>query len=189
MANVDAAFGFRPVRHYFGGLVRANRYEIATSYGTSLFTGDPVKSTGTTKQIEIAATSSPMLGIFAGCRYTNSAGDLIYSRYWPASTVLKSGTVCDAYVYDDPFILFEAQMSGSLAVTDIAQTADFVAGTGDTATGISRYEVNSTGIGTAEGFVIVDYVRDGVNAIGTTNTKVLVMFSEHEFRPAAIVGV
>ena len=33
MANVDAAFGLRPVRHLTGGQIRANEYKIAS--GTS----------------------------------------------------------------------------------------------------------------------------------------------------------
>jgi hypothetical protein len=42
MANKDAAFGFRPVRHLTGGLIRTNEYKIAANYGTSIFQGTPV---------------------------------------------------------------------------------------------------------------------------------------------------
>lgn len=188
MANVDAPFGFRPVRHYFGGLIRANRYQIASEYNTSLFTGDPVKGTGTTKQIEIAVTSTNATGVFAGCRYVTPAGDIVYSRYWPASFAVKSGTVVDAYVWDDPFILFEVQADGAVAAADIGTTADFVSGTGNTMTGTSAYELESSGIGSDAGLKIVDYVRDGVNELGT-NTRVLVLWNEHEHNTGTLTAV
>ena len=45
MANKDAAFGGRPVRHLTGGTIRANEYKIVKEYAANVFTGD---STGYT---------------------------------------------------------------------------------------------------------------------------------------------
>ena len=42
MANKDAAFGFRPVRHLTGGEIRSNEYTIAANYGTDIFQGQCV---------------------------------------------------------------------------------------------------------------------------------------------------
>ena len=44
MANKDAAFGFRPVRHLTGGDIQANEYTIAANYGTDIFHGQVCKS-------------------------------------------------------------------------------------------------------------------------------------------------
>ena len=43
MANVDAAFGARPVRHLTGGQIRTNEYKIASGTSSNIFTGDFVK--------------------------------------------------------------------------------------------------------------------------------------------------
>jgi len=132
MANPNAPFGLRPVKHLFGGVVRPNEYNIADQYGTALYLGDPVVATGTGKNIGIASagTSNKLTGVFAGCEYQNSLGDTIWSEYWPASTVTLSGSTIKAFVYDDPFILFEIQFD-TLAAADVRALANLVSGTGD----------------------------------------------------------
>jgi len=43
MANQDAAFGFKPVRHMSGN-IQTEEYAIANNYGTSIFTGQVVEA-------------------------------------------------------------------------------------------------------------------------------------------------
>ena len=188
MANVDAAFGFRPVRHMFGGVVRPSEYRIAGEYGTALYRGDPVKSVGTGRTVEIAVTSTNALGIFDGCQYVNAQGEIVFSPYWPASQTIKAGSEVRAFVYDDPNILFEVQADGLVAAADIGHTADWASGTGSALTGQSKYELESAGIASDAGLKIVDIVRDGVNAFGA-NARVLVLINEHEHRPGTFTGV
>jgi hypothetical protein len=40
MANVDAAFGFVPIRHMSGNAPRTNKYTIATGLAENIFKGD-----------------------------------------------------------------------------------------------------------------------------------------------------
>jgi len=40
MANVDAAFGFVPIRHMSGNAPRTNKYTIASGLAENIFTGD-----------------------------------------------------------------------------------------------------------------------------------------------------
>ena len=40
MANVDAAFGFVPIRHMSGNAPRANKYTITSGLAENIFTGD-----------------------------------------------------------------------------------------------------------------------------------------------------
>jgi len=49
MANTDAPFGLRPIRHRNGAPYNGafNHYYVASSYATALFVGDPVVKTGT----------------------------------------------------------------------------------------------------------------------------------------------
>ena len=114
MANKDAAFGFRPVRHLTGGLIRTNEYKIAANYGTSIFQGTPVLAV-TAGGIEIAddssGTPSVILGIFGGCFYTDpTTSKPTFSNYYPAST---NASDIVAQVYDDPRIVFEVQHDGT----------------------------------------------------------------------------
>ena len=75
MANVDAAFGARPVRHLTGGQIRTNEYKIASGTSSNIFTGDFVKLLAT-GYIDVAAAGNRILGVFAGCQYTASDGEV-----------------------------------------------------------------------------------------------------------------
>ena len=93
MANTDAAFGAKPVRHLTGGTIRANEWKIIGD-GTSssnIFTGDFVKL-GATGYIDVAAAGNRILGVFAGCSYTNSSGEQVFSKYYPASTTTQNSS-------------------------------------------------------------------------------------------------
>ena len=66
MANVDAAFGFRPTRSLVGGQIRTEEYTIAANYNTAIYTGQVVEAV-TAGGIEAAAAGDVQaLGIFGG---------------------------------------------------------------------------------------------------------------------------
>lgn len=140
MTNPNAPFGLRVSRHKKGGVVRLSEYSIASAYGTSLFCGDPVVCTGTGTNIGIAsaAASAKITGVFAGCEYVNSLGDTVWSKYWPAATVPKTGTTVKAYVIDDPDVLFQVQFD-TLSAANVRAFANLVAGAGNTQTGQSGW--------------------------------------------------
>ena len=75
MANSDLHFGFKPVKHAFGGVIRTSPYKIDSSYGTSIFTGDMVVLTSGFLAIGAHDSSVP-LGVFAGCQYTAADGSV-----------------------------------------------------------------------------------------------------------------
>lgn len=180
MANVDAAFGAKPVRHLTGGTVRANEWKIigdGTS-STAIFTGDFVKllSTG---YIDAAAAGNRILGVFAGCNYTNSSGEQVFSKYYPASTTTQNSGDITALVYDDPNIVWAVQSSGSADFADIGNLANHVAGAGSTTTGSSAHEIDgTTGTGTA-GLRILGLYNEPKNAYGTNGVLEAVIW-EHE---------
>lgn len=140
MANPNAPFGLRPLRHLFGGVVRPNEYTIADQYGTALYIGDPVVAVGTGRNIGIATagTSSKITGVFNGCRYVNSLGDTIWSEVWPAAQVTNTQYPVIAEVFDDPFILYEV-MFDTLAAADVRAFANLVSGAGVAATRLSGW--------------------------------------------------
>lgn len=148
MANgTNTPFGLRVVSSISGGnwTEKTNTYNIfasadgATTYGTSLFTGDPVilnpaAATSLTIAPTIAAypidtavvadNVTPVLGIFVGCEYqstSNNQGNLVQSAYWPADTAVIAGTEIKAYIIDDPDIICEIQVSTATNVVDDAK--------------------------------------------------------------------
>lgn len=177
MANTNAPFGLRPVRHLSGGEIRASEYSIASAYDTSTFTGDVVEMTGTGKNIEqAAADNADNIGVFAGCRYVDSSGKQKFSRYWPADTV---ATEIVAFVYDDPNLVFEVQ-GDSVAAADVGTLVDWVVGTGSTANGNSALYAEVTGntATTNQALRILGLATTVGNDYGAY-AKVEVVFAEH----------
>ena len=149
MANVDAAFGMKPVRHLTGGQIRANEYKIASGTSSNIFTGDCVKLLAT-GYIDVAAAGNRILGVFAGAQYTATDGEVKFVKYFPTGTTTQASGDVTAYIYDDPNIVYAVQSAGSADFADIGNNADIVAGSGDTLTGQSRFEISgTTGTGTA----------------------------------------
>jgi hypothetical protein len=128
MANKDAAFGFRPVRHLTGGEIRANEYTIAANYGTDIFQGQCVIAV-TAGGIEAAAAGNVILGVFGG-----NASDIV------------------ALVYDDPRIVFEVQHDGTGTAAMNFAGFDFTGTAGSSATGRSTQELDTTTAGTSGQF-------------------------------------
>jgi len=67
MANIDQAFGLRPIAKVGsapGGTTGTTKYSI-TSGASALFTGDPVKPKAD-GSIEVATAGDPIRGIFLG---------------------------------------------------------------------------------------------------------------------------
>jgi hypothetical protein len=182
MANRDAPRGFWPVRHMHGGVIRANEYQIASGLSSSIYTGDPVKtSPGTNKRIDVGAAGNAFVGVFAGVQYMNAQGEVIFSRYWPGSTVLATGSIARAFVYDDPDILFGIQFDGNFTATMVGQLVDInFDQTGVAATGVSGCEADSGSVaGSGEPLRIVELLSNIGNAYGNF-ADIGVLINTHE---------
>ena len=193
MSAVSAPFGFIVAKHP-SGQTRANEYTIASGYAVNLFTGDPVKLLtngsvvlGTSDGTRTGTVADvALLGIFAGCVYTDANGKPNWSPYWPAST---TATDIKAYVYDDPENVYTVQAGGSIAAAAIGDQADFAnfaAPGGSTATGRSSANLSSTLIGAGDQaqFRIVAFDKSVDNAPGDAYTKVQVQIAQHQYRAA-----
>ena len=79
MANKDAPFGFKLVGK-LGSSVQNNgttEYEIASGATGSIFSGDPVRMTAAgTILVCDAAGEQPILGIFRGCKFVDTDGQV-----------------------------------------------------------------------------------------------------------------
>jgi hypothetical protein len=175
MPNVDAAFGFVPIRHMSGNAPRTNKYTIASELAENIFKGDLVIVIAAGTLTPHTATETNNIGVFDGCSYTASDGSYVYSEYWPTGT---TATNIIAYVYDDPYTVFKVQSAGTTAQTNIGNCADVVAGAGSTITGQSGFEISGTmaaGIATCK---ILALHETPDNAFGA-NAVMEVTINEH----------
>lgn len=153
MANLDAPNGFTPVRHQKGGTVRYDGgYTITSALASDIFLGDVVTLLGNGKDIDVAAAGDPVLGVFAGCQYTDAAGDVKWAKQWVSGTATLGGVDAEAFVYTDPNIVFAAQAT-TIAEADVGLAADILAGAGNAATGISGFEINGGAYGATGQFL------------------------------------
>jgi len=200
--TLDAPYGLRPV-NLLGGQVFAGstrQMAIGSSHGTAIFFGDIVSlsASGTVWGTAAISTDSPVqvAGIFMGCSYVNSAGQRIYSQYYPASTAgaVDSANAIWAYVADDPDLVMRvAVVSGTTTISGkdraglVGGTAALVNNIGSTITGDSKLAIlSTTGTATTLPLKVIDVVPDTVNASGSF-TEVLVTWTAgvHMYRGAA----
>jgi len=193
MPNVNAARGLKAVRHFTGGIVRESRYEIASALASLIYQGSAVKAVGTNKRIDVAAAGDRLIGVFQQVSYQDATGDTFFRRYWPTGQTLKTGTVAEALVLDDPFIIFNIQVSGvaGLAAGDPGAFADLVIGTGSTQTGesgdmVDQATITST-VATGGQLFIVQLSDVQSNAYGQY-AKADVRINEHQLLSSTTAG-
>lgn len=147
MSATSAPFGFRPSFHN-SGQIRPKAYTIASTYAANIFNGDPVKlvdagtiQLGTSDGTRTGTVDGiSLLGIFAGCEYSDATGKPTVSNFWPTGTTATNIT---AYVYDDPETLFDVEYpnpsAGTTVQTAVGEECDWTATApgGSTATGLS----------------------------------------------------
>ena len=181
MANVDAAFGFVPVRTMSGFAPRANKYTIASGLAENIFTGDLCIIDANGQVTPHTATEVNNIGVFGGVSYTASDGSYVYSQYWPTGT---TATDIIAYIYDDPYTVFKVQSAGTPAQTNIGNCADVVAGAGSTTTGISGFEISGTMANSAATAKIIALYDAPENCFGA-NAVMEVLINEHLLKDSA----
>ena len=144
MANINAPSGFTAVKHSAGGTpVRVNNgatYAIAGGLASNIYRGSLVKPTGTGTNIDVvAAGANPSIGTFHGVSYIDANGDTQFRARWLSGQTVQTGSTPEATVFDDPDLLFDAQVSGAagLVATNIGNTANVVIAAGSALTGQS----------------------------------------------------
>ena len=201
MANQDAPFGFRAV----GGMGSSyetqgtSKYQITDNYSSSIFQGDVVMTgdagndaEGTTTvagYIAPAAAGDPNnVGIFNGCFYNDPTTQKpTWKNYYPTDTNITTGKI-DAFVYDNPQQLFEAQTSGTFTQSDAGNLGDmgtYVAGS--TINGHSKEELTDTSISNTATFRIIRLSEDPSNSdTSSANSNWIVRFNESIYYDRAV---
>ena len=148
MANINVAFGFKPVgKHGSSPATQGTSQYFIASDASAIFQGSPVKAELTGGTIQIASATGngdQLVGVFAGCEFVDATtGKLRFSNTWPGSGSANTNFDIKGFVYDDPAQRFIIASDGTntdraTAKADIFKTADIASGTsGNTTTGIS----------------------------------------------------
>lgn len=191
MATSSAPNGFQPAYHRSGGTLRPQFYKDAIVSGATgdLFRGTPVYFDASGNVTQCTATTV-VAGVFAGCEFTDSAGQRRLHKYWPASQTATGGI--HAWIWSDPNIVFEVQATGSIAQTAVNDQANVASATaGNTSSGLSNCMISTTLVGASgsDQFQIIDRSQKEDNAWGDSFTRVLVIINEHQFRASRTVAV
>ena len=181
MANNDKAFGLRPLGNLSGtGAQKQYGYEIADNQAGAIFQGDLVTlKDGYILQFNPAAHTAAV-GVFNGCFYNDPTTQKpTFINYYPGSINITQGKIV-ADVLDDPSQMFILQNDGTSAVTDYGKNADIVIGTGNTVTGLSANELDTSTIATtaALNLKIIGLWDVPNNEVGA-NAVVVVKINEH----------
>jgi hypothetical protein len=160
MSTVFQPFGMKPAYHP-SGLDRSvpfagtNSYVIGTSgysapyslsTGQSFFQYQPVGITSS-GQLTIAATSaatSPVYGVFDGVEYTTAEGRRTLGKSISKASLDAANSIV-FWIFQDPALVYEAQVQGSATAASIGQQYNFSAATGYTTA--DGYTIGTGGAG------------------------------------------
>ena len=189
MATTASPYGLKAVNH-IGGTPYAGSTRllpIASGYGTNIYNGSVVAivAAGTVEIVtdlgnNADAFPAGVIGVFVGCTYTDpNLGTVVFRQNWPTGTVADDA---QAYIVDDPDVIFMAQADGAVTQADLGQNTNFAAvqatDTGDTTTGNSNSAVSSTTAATNTiAFRIVDFVDSPTSTVGDAFTDLLIKFN------------
>jgi len=193
MALVASPYGLKPVNELGGlpyaGSTRSYKIDPAGT-AANIYNGSPVyvnaagylavaTATGadaTTNGLPVGTANTGIVGVFVGCSYINAQGQVIYAQYYPTGTT----GVVNAYVVDDPQVVFQVQSAGSVTQAAIGSNVFFSTGavaTGNTITGNSTASVvaGSSQVATSAAFRVVGFVdMQGFSVVGDAYTDILV---------------
>mgnify|MGYP003628360176 FL=1 len=190
MANVDKAFGLRPIGNLSAtGAQKQYGYEIADNQSGTIFQGDLVTVFDGYVVKFAPATHTAAVGVFNGCSYTDpTTGKPTFKNYYPGSVNITSGVIA-ADVLDDPAQLFLIQADEDVVQADIGKNADIVGTGGSTIYGVSSMELDSSTVANtaALNVKIVGLFNSPDNAFGT-NAVVVVKINEHMYGSAGVAG-
>ena len=203
MALTLAPYGLKPInllggRPYSGS---TRLYAITSNYSVSIQVGDPViiinggstagalrgnlaRFNSTTSATTTTNTGAGygFVGVFVGCTYTDPTYGKVFRQTYVANTVAAD---IQAYVIDDPDVLFQVQADGQLAQTALGTNAALV----QTVAGSSTYvasgvALKASTIDTASTLpvTIVDFVNSATSTINDAFTDVIVRINTHFHR-------
>jgi hypothetical protein len=190
MANIDKAFGLRPIGNLSGtGAQKQYGYEIADNQSGAIYQGDLVTVFDGYLVKFAPATHTAAVGVFNGCQYIDpTTGKPTFKNFYPGSVNITAGSIV-ADVIDDPSQLFLVQADDDIVQADIGKNADVTGTGGSTTNGVSAMELDSSTVANtaALNLKIVGLWNTPGNALGT-NAVVVVKINEHMYGSAGVAG-
>jgi len=190
MANVDKAFGLRPLGNLSAtGAQKQFGYQIADNQSGAIYQGDLVTLKDGYILKFLPASHTAAVGVFNGCNYIDpTSGKPTWKNYYPGSVNITQGTIV-ADVIDDPNQLFLIQADEDVEQADFGKNADVVGTGGSTTTGVSTMELDSSSIATTSSLnlKLVGLWDVPGNALGTFAVAV-VKINEHLYGSAGVAG-
>ena len=89
-----------------------------------------------------AAATAPLYGVFDGVEFTDSQGRRSVAK-WASKTTLDASTQIIFWIFQDPAIVYEAQINGSATTASLGRQYDFDA----TNTPAVGYSIGNGGAG------------------------------------------
>ena len=200
MATTASPYGLKAVNH-IGGTPYAGSTRllpIASGLAQNIFNGSVVGITGagTVTLVTDAGTNGDpfpagVIGVFVGVTYTDpNSGNITFRQNWPTGTVTADA---QAYVIDDPAVIFQVQANGAVTAADLGQCCSIIAQTTNTGTlssGNSTTAVNAaTTSVNADAFKIVGFVDSPTSTVGDAFTDLLVKFNPVAHAYTSGVGI
>ena len=191
MANIDKAFGLRPLGNLSAtGAQKQYGYEIEDNQSGAIYQGDLVTIVAGYVVKFAPGTHSAALGVFNGCNYIDpSSGKPTWKNFYPGSVNITSGKIY-ADVLDDPNQLFLIQADEDIEQADIGKNADVIGTGGSTTTGVSTMELDSSTVAdtAALNLKIVGLWNVPGNALGDF-AVVVVKINEHLYGSTGVKAV
>lgn len=187
MANVNAPFGLRPYRYRSGAPYNgaANLYRIPSTDANNYFIGDPVLPAGTSDANGIpdvtictAGASNYVLGPIVSIA---PGGEPVVAVTRDLPIYRQASTATYVLVADDPWLIFAIQETANMGTTAPMNNANLSAGSGgSTNTGLSSWQLNSTGFGTGNTLQmrVLRLLHEADNVVGT-NARWLAQINLH----------
>jgi hypothetical protein len=202
LANTDAPFGLRPVKHKSGAPYNGafNLYYIPSTDNTAVYIGDPVVIVGDSNDNEVRGFPPGSLSEVA--RATVGDGNAItgvvvgvMADTRDSLTYRAASTERVLMVADDPDLIFEIQADGTLTADSVGLNAVLIAThAGSTVTGRSGMELDTTSdtpaADSSNQLYIVGLKPVSNNDLASANSVALVTIINHTNTPGNVsIGV
>ena len=156
MATTFQPFGLKPAYHPNGldravAFVGTNSFNGADTFnapyslssGQAFYQYQPVALTSSNQLTIAAADTTPVYGVFDGVEFTDSQGRRSVGK-WISKAALDASSQIIFWIFQDPALVYEAQVNGSANTDSIGQQYNFT-----TATGYTTADGKSIGVGGA----------------------------------------
>ena len=191
MANVDKAFGLRPLGNLSAtGAQKQFAYEIEDSQAGAIYQGDLVTLVGGYVVKYDSTLHTSALGVLNGVFYVDpTSGKPTFKNFYPGSVNITSGVIT-AEVVDDPSQLFLIQADEDVVQADIGKNANIAYTAGSNTTGLSATELDSSTIANTAGLVlkIVGFYNAPNNIRAANHVDVVVKINTHLYGSTGVAN-